>query len=116
MESIIVTSANDLRTILREVILEANTKTPRKEPKALDSDYLDPSEAVVFLKSLGYSTTVKSLYNKVFNNKIPSLKIAGKRVFSKKELTQWVEGVKEHSTTPQERAAEDLAKNIYGLK
>jgi hypothetical protein len=54
--------------------------------------YKKPAEeAIVFLQAMGYPTTLSNLYGLTFRNAIPYRKVRRRLVFSRTELTKWIE-------------------------
>lgn len=111
MESIIVTSAEELRHIVKAAVLEVQQESTKKG-KAIQSpevDTLTPQEAVEFLRSIGYPISLNTLRCRVSSKVIPSSKCRGRRVLSKTELSKWVENNTRSSYEAKTRAAEHLA-------
>lgn len=73
-----------VRTIIPEL---AGYKKPAEEA----SDTLTAEEAIVFLQAMGYPTTLSNLYGLTFRNAIPYRKVRRRLVFSRTELTKWIE-------------------------
>lgn len=73
-----------VRTIIPEL---AGYQKPAEEA----SDTLTAEEAIVFLQAMGYPTTISNLYGLTFRNAIPYRKVRRRLVFSRKELTKWIE-------------------------
>ena len=73
-----------VRTIIPEL---ANYQKPAEEA----SDTLTLEEAINFLQALGCPTTTSGIYALTFKNAIPFQKVRRRLVFSRKELTKWVE-------------------------
>ena len=73
-----------VRTIIPEL---AGYKKPAEEA----SDTLTAEEAIVFLQVMGYPTTLSNLYGLTFRNAIPYRKVRRRLVFSRTELTKWIE-------------------------
>lgn len=73
-----------VRTIIPEL---AGYKKPAEEA----SDALTAEEAIVFLQAMGYPTTLSNLYGLTFRNAIPYRKVRRRLVFSRTELTKWIE-------------------------
>ena len=73
-----------VRTIIPEL---ANYQKPAEEA----SDTLTLEEAINFLQALGWPTTTSGIYALTFKNAIPVRKVRRRLVFSRKELTKWVE-------------------------
>ena len=89
---IILTSREELegciyaavRTIIPEL---ANYKAPAEEA----ADALTLEAAINFLEGLGYPTTPSNLYNLAYYKRIPYRKVRRRLLFSRKELTVWVQ-------------------------
>lgn len=73
-----------VRTIIPEL---AGYQKPAEEA----SDTLTAEEAIAFLQAMGYPTTLSNLYGLTFRNAIPYRKVRRRLVFSRKELTKWIE-------------------------
>lgn len=73
-----------IRTIIPEL---ANYQKPAEE----SSDALTLEEAINFLQALGYPTTTSGIYALTFKNAIPFRKVRRRLVFSRRELTKWIE-------------------------
>ena len=105
---IILTSREELegciyaavRTIIPEL---ANYKAPAEEA----ADALTLEAAINFLEGLGYPTTPSNLYNLAYYKRIPYRKVRRRLLFSRKELTVWVQNP---AKRPRE-AAEAIAES-----
>lgn len=73
-----------VRTIIPEL---ASYRKPAEEA----SDTLTLEEAINFLQAMGYPTTTSSIYSLTFRNAIPYRKVRRRLVFSRTELTKWIE-------------------------
>lgn len=82
-----------VRTIIPEL---AAYQKPAQEA----SDALTLEEAINFLQALGYPTTAATIYTQVYKDAIPYRKVRRRLVFSRKELTKWVEA---GTIRPEER-------------
>ena len=110
MESIIVTTQEDLRNIVKSAFFEAQQELKKKAPQRPEIDTMTPREAVDFLASIGYPITLNTLRCRVSCNIIPSSKCNGRRILSRRELAKWVESNTRASYEAKERAAEQLSR------
>ena len=93
-----------VRTIIPEL---ANYKAPAEEA----ADALTLEAAINFLERLGYPTTPSNLYNLAYYKRIPYRKVRRRLLFSRKELTVWVQNQIEDSAERHREAAEAIAKS-----
>lgn len=110
MEHIIVTTPDQLRGLIREVILEIAPKftEERKTPDTFTHTKLTIAEAADFLTEQGLPTTVHSLYGHVFYRRIPFQKIGRRLAFLKEDLLEWVES-RTHKPNEKQEATERIA-------
>ena len=109
---IILTSREELegciyaavRTIIPEL---ANYKAPAEEA----ADALTLEAAINFLEGLGYPTTPSNLYNLAYYKRIPYRKVRRRLLFSRKELTVWVQNQIEDPAKRHREAAEAIAES-----
>lgn len=85
MDKIILTTREELKEIILEVLQE---HFPREE-KAEPSDTLSIEEALEFLKDNGYSTSKATIYKFTSQNSIPYGRYGKRLVFSRKSLLKW---------------------------
>ncbi len=88
MEKIIVTTPDELRNIIKEILLSASEQTENPE-KSL-AEHMTLEDAVIFLKENGFPTSKAKMYRLTSKNKIPHRKYGNKLVFSRKKLMDWV--------------------------
>lgn len=110
MESIIITSPAEIEQIVRKAIKDYLIPHPIP-PK----DNLTLSEAVGFLKELGYPTGKSTVYKLTSANKIPYKKYGNKLMFSRKELDAWVENQVIHMSDTSS-ATQSLADSVRNKK
>ncbi|NDW09926.1 helix-turn-helix domain-containing protein [Dysgonomonas sp. 520] len=85
MERIIVTTPDELRCIIEDVIKNHYPKESKKEiPENLSLD-----DTLSFLKENGFPTSKAQIYKLTSLNKIPYGKYGNKLVFSKNEILEW---------------------------
>lgn len=89
MERIIVTTPEELKTIIAEA-LDERIKKGQKPHKEI-SDSISMEDALIFLRDNGYPTSKAKLYKLTSTDRIPYKKYGIKLVFSRKELLQWAE-------------------------
>ena len=107
--SVIVATPAELRRIVSE---EVNNVLPkladfRRKNEAVETDAMTVEAAAKFLTAQGIPSTRATLYNLVYKNTIPHRKFGRRTVFSKRELTQWIEDNIRRPATK-----EDAAKRI----
>ena len=93
-----------VRTIIPEL---ANYKAPAEEA----ADALTLEAAINFLEGLGYPTTPSNLYNLAYYKRIPYRKVRRRLLFSRKELTVWVQNQIEDPAKRHREAAEAIAES-----
>ena len=67
--------------------------------------------AINFLEGLGYPTTPSNLYNLAYYKRIPYRKVRRRLLFSRKELTVWVQNQIEDPAKRHREAAEAIAES-----
>jgi len=107
IQGVILTTPEQLQMLIADAVDKVAEKLANKErtksearEMARQRDGLTIGETVEFLAELGVPTTIKSLYARVYLDKIPYRKVGRRLIFSRKELTQWVE---EQTTHPQDK-------------
>lgn len=87
MMQIVVTSAEELKAIIRDVLSE------QTEPTAtgVQSDNINLSKAIELLNELGYPTSKAKIYKLTSTGAIPCRKYGNKLIFSRVELLKWVD-------------------------
>ena len=95
---IVVTSAEELKAIIRDVLSE------QTEPTAagVRSDNLNLNRAVELLNEWGYPTSKAKIYKLTSTGAMPYRKYGNKLIFSHEELLKWVDTQikqKTHDTT-----------------
>lgn len=87
MMQIVVTSAEELKAIIRDVLAE------QEEPTAtgMQSDNISLSRAIELLNELGYPTSKAKIYKLTSTGALPFRKYGNKLIFSRVELLKWVE-------------------------
>ena len=119
MDNIILTTPEQLQTIVGQAVeaiiprlAEHQRKTSERKPK----ENLTMMEAIEFLNELGFPTTRSAIYNIVFRGKIPHRKIGRRIVFSRTELSEWVESrthyTDEDNTECKRRIAQSAERKL----
>lgn len=87
MMQIVVTSAEELKAIIRDVLSE------QTEPTATDvqSDNINLSKAIELLNEWGYPTSKAKIYKLTSTGAMPCRKYGNKLIFSREELLKWVD-------------------------
>lgn len=87
MMQIVVTSAEELKAIIRDVLSE------QTEPTAtgVQSDNINLSKAIVLLNEWGYPTSKAKIYKLTSTGAMPCRKYGNKLIFSREELLKWVD-------------------------
>ena len=117
--SVILTTPAELQAIVGQAVeaiiprlAEHQKQMCVRKPK----ENLSPAEAVEYLSELGFPTTRSSLYNLTFRNKIPYRKIGKRTVFTRQELSQWVEKrtlhVEDESAEMRQRIARSADRKL----
>lgn len=87
MERIIVTTPDELRLLVKEVV---NGLLPQPEQK-IESDTINLNDTLEFLRENGYPTSKGKMYKLTSEGKIPHRLYNNKLVFSRKEVLEWAE-------------------------
>lgn len=87
MTQIVVTSPEELKAIIRDVLSERTEPTAGVEPENISLN-----RAVELLNGLGFPTSKAKIYKLTSTGSIPCHKYGSKLLFSRKELLQWVQG------------------------
>lgn len=87
MMQIVVTSAEELKAIIRDVLAE------QSEPTAtgMQSDNISLNKTIELLNELGYPTSKAKIYKLTSTGVLPCQKYGNKLIFSRMELLKWVE-------------------------
>lgn len=87
MMQIVVTSAEELKAIIRDVLSE------QTEPTAtgVQSDNINLNRAIQLLNELGYPTSKAKIYKLTSTGAMPCRKYGNKLIFSREELLKWVD-------------------------
>ena len=87
MMQIVVTSAEELKAIIRDVLSE------QAEPTATDaqSDNISLNKAIELLNEWGYPTSKAKMYKLTSTGALPCRKYGNKLIFSRMELLKWVD-------------------------
>lgn len=88
MSNIILTTPDELRAIVSEVIAGAFPK-PVSNPSQIDTITLN--DALELLKEHGYPTSKAKLYKLTSTGNIPCKTYGNKLVFSRKEILLWAD-------------------------
>ena len=87
MMQIVVTSAEELKAIIRDVLSE------QAEPTAtgVQSDNINLSRATELLNKWGYPTSKAKIYKLTSTGAMPCRKYGNRLIFSRMELLKWVD-------------------------
>ncbi len=109
MEKLILTTREELQTLIGDAVAAVVPKLAdfRRKNEAVETDAMTVEAAAKFLTAQGIPSTRATLYNLVYKNTIPHRKFGRRTVFSKRELTQWIE-----DNTRRPATKEDAAKLI----
>lgn len=88
MERIIVTTPEELRSLVKEAV---HGLLPREESVKPESDTINLAETLDFLQENGYPTSKGKMYKLTSEGKIPHRIYNNKLVFSRKEVLAWAE-------------------------
>lgn len=91
MTQIVVTSSEELKAIIRDVLSERTEPTAGVEPENISLN-----RAVELLNGLGFPTSKAKIYKLTSAGSMPCRKYGSKLVFSRMELLKWAES----QTTP----------------
>ena len=113
MEQIIVTTAEQLRSIVADEVAAILPKLAdfRRKNEPIEADGMNAEAAARFMTEQGIPTTRAALYNQVYKEAIPYKKFGRRTVFSKKELLAWIESRTEHREDRRAAAALRLAES-----
>lgn len=112
--NIIVTTPEQLQEIVGnavEAIIPRLAEYRRQTTEVKPSENLSINEAVIYLNELGAPATQSSLYNLTFRGQIPHRKIGRRTVFSRKELSEWVESRTRYPEDAKAEIARRIAKS-----
>lgn len=92
MTQILQLNISDLETVVRKMVSETLTEArnlPLPEPKP---DNLTIDQAVEFLNQQGYPVKKSQLYKESHLNNVPKQYIGKRLLFSRKQLSEWLNG------------------------
>ena len=89
MQNIIVTTPEELRALVREVV---STLLPNKNESAPQVDTITLNDALELLSQHGFPTSKAKMYKLTSAGDVPCRTYGNKLVFSRKEILQWAEG------------------------
>lgn len=111
---VIVINPTELRELIAEevgaAIRRAGSGVPRRTENASRCDALSLSDAIEYLRGLGYITTAKSLYGKTSRGTVPYRKVGRRVIFSRARLAEWVAAQTSTPATEEERRANAAAR------
>lgn len=112
--SVIVTTPAQLQTIIGEAVSAIIPKLAdfRRKNEAVETDGMTVEDAARFLTEQGIPTTRASLYNLVYKNSIPYRKFGRRTVFSKKELSAWIDERLTRPASKRSEAALRIARSV----
>lgn len=87
MMQIVVTSAEELKAIIRDVLSEQTELTVTGG----QSDNINLSRAIKLLTEWGYPTSKAKIYKLTSTDAMPYRKYGNKLIFSRVELLKWVD-------------------------
>lgn len=88
MEKIILTTPDELRSLVKEAV---HGLLPQPAAQKTDADAANLSEVLAFLRENGYPTSKGKMYKLTSGGKIPHRVYNNKLVFSRKEVLAWAE-------------------------
>ena len=117
---IIVTTREELQTLIGDAVAAVVPKLAdfRRKNEAVETDAMTVEAAAKFLTAQGIPATRATLYNLVYKNAIPHRKFGRRTVFSKRELTQWIEDNTKRPATKEDaalRIAASASRRTRGL-
>lgn len=83
---IVVTSTEELKAIIRDVLSEQTEPTAT----SVQSDNISLNKAIELLNEWGYPTSKAKVYKLTSTSALPFRKYGNKLIFSSKELLKWV--------------------------
>ncbi len=86
-EVVIITSRDDLKALLKEIIMEIR---PLSESSKSHSDLVGCDDLIAFFAENGYKTSKSQIYKLTRSRAIPFMKVGNKLLFSKLELMNWL--------------------------
>lgn len=97
--TVIVTTPEQLREIIGGEVAAILPKLAdfRRKNEPVETDGMTVEDAARFLTEMGIPTTRASLYNLIYKKAVPFRKFGRRTVFSKKELSAWID---ERTTRP----------------
>lgn len=98
MQKVILTSEEDLRSIVSDVVSKVMpVPTPKKE-----IDTINTEAALLILSEYGYPVSKAKLYKLTASGEIPCRKFGQKLVFSKKDILSWAESLTKPKNNSEE--------------
>ena len=107
--TIILTTPDQLQHYIGQAVEAIIPKLAdfRRRNEAKQTDNLTLTEAIDYLAELGAPTTKSAIYNLTFRGMIPHRKIGRRTIFSRRELTDWVES---RTHRPEDAKAEAVRR------
>lgn len=87
MMQIVVTSAEELKAIIRDVLSEQTEPTVT----GMQSDNINLNRAIELLNGWGLPTSKAKIYKLTSTGAMPCRKYGNKLIFSREELLKWVD-------------------------
>lgn len=108
--SVIVSTPAELRAIIADEVAAILPKLAdfRRKNEPVETDGMNIKDAVRFLTEQGIPSSRSSLYNLIYRDAVPYRKVGRRVVFSRKELTAWIES---RTVRPSDRRT-DAASRI----
>ncbi len=119
INNIVVTDTTTLKDLISDAVfvaLQDYKKRERSVEKMADDvelpDTMGTEEALAFLASIGYRTSMRGLYIMTHNKAIPYAKFGPRRlVFSRKELREWAAQQINRARNRDAEAAQRIAES-----
>lgn len=113
MESIILTTPEQIREIVAGAVADAMKGTTRPTPQKEQTDALTFEEAHEFLRENGYRITESTLRLYSAQKVVPFKKIGKMAVYSRRDLLKWIESrtTRHTQTTNKEDAVLRIAQS-----
>lgn len=108
MKEIIITTPEELRTLIEEAV--KSSVRPPKLQQAEPPDTITLSAALDILREHGYPTSKGKIYKLTSANLLPHRKYGNKLVFSRRDLLAWAES-QTHIKSDRSEAVLAIAKS-----
>ena len=108
MKEIIITTPEELRTLIEEAV-KSSIRQPQKQSTELP-DTVTLADAIEILREHGYPTSKGKIYKLTSANLLPHRKYGHKLVFSRRDLLAWAES-QTHIKPDRSKAVLEIAKS-----